>query len=154
MKIKKYHTLTSDQKCSLLELWNHEYPAHLAYADIDAFQSYLDNLIEPEHLLLETETGEIKGWYFHFTRNEEKWFAIILSVDIQGQKMGTALLEKARETQTELNGWVVDQDLYKKRDGTPYPSPLGFYLKNGFKLLEEERLELDILSAIKIRWRK
>lgn len=154
MKISHYKTLTYSQKSALLELWNNEYPVQLGYSDMAAFDAYLNKLINVEHFLVEENDGTIMGWYFHFLRENAKWFVIILSSDIQGKGVGSALLTKAKETETELNGWVTDHDRYKKRNGEIYRSPLGFYKKNGFKVLVGERLELDELSAVRIRWVK
>ncbi|MEZ4935917.1 MAG: GNAT family N-acetyltransferase, partial [Saprospiraceae bacterium] len=147
-------TLTIYQKAALLELWDNEYPAQLGYSDMAAFDGYLDKLINVEHFLVEANDGTIMGWYFHFLRDNAKWFVIILSSEIQGKGVGSALLAKAKKTETELFGWLTDHDRYKKRNGDVYRSPLGFYKKNGFEVLADERLELDKLSAVKIRWVK
>ena len=152
MNINRCKTLTIRQKEALLNLWNSEYPVQLGYHNMEAFTAYLDKLINVEHYLVEGHDGLICGWYFHFMRDSAKWFVIILSSDIQGQGIGSALLKKAKETETELNGWVTDHNRYKKRNGDVYRSPIRFYKKNGFKVLEGNRLELEKLSAVRIRW--
>ena len=154
MQIKIIKTLTPSQKYDLCELWNNEYPAQLGYADMAAFDAYLAKLIEPVHFLVEDENGKIIGWYFHFFRDNGKWFVIILSSDIQGKGVGSVLLKKAKAKETELNGWVTDHNNYEKKNGEVYRSPIGFYKKNGFEVVKEERLELEVLSAVRIRWRK
>jgi len=40
----------------------------------------------------------------------------------------------------------------KKNNNCPYNSPLGFYMKNGFELEPNQRLETSNLSAVKIKW--
>ncbi|MFT4741942.1 MAG: hypothetical protein ACI9L9_002739, partial [Marivirga sp.] len=52
------------------------------------------------------------------------------------------------------NGWVIDHSNERKSNGRLYISPLNFYLKNGFKKLSRNRLELDKISAVKIKWEK
>jgi GNAT superfamily N-acetyltransferase len=154
MQIKKYHSLNDAQKRALFDLWNNEYPAQISHADMATFDSYLDDLENVEHFLVEDEHGKIKGWYFHFTREKATWFAIILSHDVQGKGIGSTLIQHAKEIEIELNGWVTDHDHYKKRNGEVYRSPLGFYQKNGFEVLEGEQLEVEVLSAVRITWKK
>ena len=97
---------------------------------------------------------EIKGWYFDFIRNNEKWFAIILDSKIQGKGYGTKLLELAKQKENVLNGWVIDHNRDKKKNGASYISPMNFYLKSGFEKLAKNRLESEKISAVKIIWRK
>jgi hypothetical protein len=87
-------------------------------------------------------------------RENEKWFVIILDSKIHGNGFGTEILELARQNENELNGWVIDHSNERKRDGELYVSPLNFYLNSGFKKLSENRLELDKISAVKIKWGK
>ncbi len=84
----------------------------------------------------------------------EKWFAMILDSQIQGKGFGTHLLNEAKQSVTELNGWVIDHNNYKKTNGTTYKSPIDFYLKNNFIILSETRLEISKISAVKIKWIK
>jgi hypothetical protein len=42
--------------------------------------------------------------------------------------------------------------LYKKIDGDTYFSPLSFYEKCGFKVLLNQRIKSDVLSAVRIKW--
>ncbi|MCB0473527.1 MAG: hypothetical protein KDC56_10755, partial [Flavobacteriaceae bacterium] len=59
-----------------------------------------------------------------------------------------------KEKETELNGWVIDHDNDYKINGELYKSPLNFYLKNGFQKSSDRRLELEKISAVKIKWKK
>jgi hypothetical protein len=63
------------------------------------------------------------------------------------------MLEIVKRKEIELNGWVIDHSKDKKKNGELYHSPLNFYLKNGFIELTK-RLELDKISAVKIKWIK
>ena len=151
--IEKIELSKTDKK-EILKLWNDEYPEKLNYQTLSEFDSYLKNLAEQSHILIKSENKNIKGWYFDFIREKEKWFAIILDSKFHGKGLGTRILNLVKEKESELNGWVIDHNRAKKKNGQPYISPLNFYLKNGFEKLTENRLEMDKISAIQIRWRK
>ena len=140
-----------EQKAFILALWNQEYPRSLAYEDLQGLENYLAGLQDARHLFLEIY-GERIGWYLDFIRDGEKWFAMILKGSHHGQGFGRRILEHVKAEKETLNGWVVDKEGMEKEDGTMYISPLGFYRKNGFQVLENERLEIPVLSAVKIRW--
>ncbi|WP_422081173.1 GNAT family N-acetyltransferase [Ulvibacterium sp.] len=150
----KCSSLSESEKLEILELWNREYPEKLAYGSKEEFDDYLKKGIGQSHILLIDPNRRIKGWYFDFIREDEKWFVLILDSKIHGKGLGTQMLELAQQKENELNGWVIDHDRDKKRSGEIYRSPLNFYLKNGFEKLTKNRLELDKISAVKIRWRK
>lgn len=153
MDFIKRSSLSKTEKHELLVLWNNEYPKNLNYKSIQDFDNYLEKLTDQSHLLMIDQNKLISGWFFSFIRENEKWFAIILDSKFQGRGLGKELLELAKKSEVELNGWVIDQHDYKKVNGEFYKTPLNFYLKNGFKILPGNRLELDKLSAIKINWR-
>jgi len=154
MDLIKCSILSETEKLEILELWNNEYPEKLSYKSKREFDDYLNNLNEQSHILLIDSDRKIKGWYFDFIRDHRKWFAIILDSKIHGNGFGTQILNMAKEKESELNGWVIDHNRDKKRNGEFYKSPLKFYLKNGFKKLSKNRLELDKISAVKIKWTK
>lgn len=62
------------------------------------------------------------------------------------------MIELLKLQESELNGWVIDHDLYKKIDGDTYFSPLSFYKKCGFEVLLNQRIKSDVLSAVRIKW--
>ena len=154
MEFIKCSSLAQSEKLQVLDLWNNEYPEKLGYTSMASFDTYLENLKDPSHILLIDEDNKIKGWYFDFERENEKWFAIILDSQIHGKGIGSKMLELAKAKENELNGWVIDHSTDKKKNGEIYTSPLPFYLKNGFKKLTKDRLELDNISAVKIKWTK
>ena len=154
MDICETEELTPKQKGEILDLWNTEYPAKLCYTTLNDFEKYLSGLGEAQHFLLVDDSEAVKGWFVGFVREDAKWFAMILSSTVQGRGYGSKLLSNAKELATELNGWVIDHDNDKKRNGDSYISPVTFYKKNGFEVIGTTRLELDIISAVKIRWRK
>ena len=85
LKITKTIDLDEKTKNQLLNLWNTEYPEKLSYKDLAEFDDYLQKLTNLTHLLLTSEENIIYGWAFSFDRENEKWFAIILSEKVQGQ---------------------------------------------------------------------
>jgi len=154
VNIQRTKILTSSQKQDLFELWNKEYPRNLKYENIKDFEDYLMPLKDLNNILLLDENEKIKGWYFDFLRENERWFAVILDSNIQGQNFGTQILNLSKVVNTELNGWVIKSGTYLKDNGEPYNSPIEFYRKNGFKILEGTKLETDKISAIKVKWFK
>ncbi|AZB28061.1 GNAT family N-acetyltransferase [Chryseobacterium balustinum] len=154
MKITNTHQLNQEQKEQILQLWNNEYPEKLAYKSIGGFENYLEKLNEVNHFLLMNDDKKIQGWAITFERESETWFAIILSENLHGKGWGTKVLNELKQNKKELNGWVIDNSNDKKLNGNFYKSPLEFYLKNEFEVLSDTRLELEIMSAVKIKWKK
>jgi GNAT superfamily N-acetyltransferase len=152
MRIINSATLTLPQKQAIFRLWNNEYPAQLAHAHMDELDKYLDKLGDQRHYFAFDRDNNILGWAFTFERENQKWFAIIVDRTTQGKGAGSLLLQKLMETATTLNGWVTDHYSYTRTDGSPYPSPLGFYEKYGFTVCNDTRLETEKLSAVKIAW--
>ncbi|MCJ0741071.1 GNAT family N-acetyltransferase [Pedobacter montanisoli] len=154
MRIVSQSQLNKAEKQQVLNLWNNEYPEKLAYKNAEEFEEYLNHLTEQHHYLLKDETENIQGWAFTFKRADEKWFAIMISGELQGKGTGTQILNQLKENESELNGWVIDHDDDKKLNGDAYRSPLAFYEKNGFEIISAIRLELETLSAVKIKWQR
>lgn len=138
----------------LMELWNNEYPVSLTYKTTEQFDNYLSGLQDPQHFLMTDEQGSLQAWAFTFTREEEKWFAIILREHLHGKGIGRQLIQQLQSREHTLNGWVIDRGAPIKNNGQPYRYPIGFYLKCGFEILSEVRLELPHFSAVKIRWHR
>lgn len=153
MIIKAYLNLTAEQKSSVLKIWNKEYPKQMnkSIEELDVYLSELENLV---HFLILNIDEEILGWAYKFSRDLQKWFVIILDNTIHKNGWGSKLLLKIIENEVEMNGWVVDKDLYRRSDSTIYRSPLAFYHKNGFISVPESRLESQDLSAVKIIYRQ
>lgn len=151
-KIVQTTELNEQAKKQVLNLWNKEYPQKLSYDDMTDFDGYLQGLTNLTHFLLTSNKNTILGWALTFDREDEKWFAIILDEKIKAQGLGRKMLDKLKQTEPILNGWVIDHNNDKKKNGQAYPSPLKFYEKCGFETLTKERLELDKISAVKIKW--
>lgn len=153
MAISTTGTLTSRQKVEVSLLWNQEYPAQLMLDTVEDFDLYIAGLTDVSHILYTAADHEILGWAFKFTRDSQKWFAIILDSSIHHKGIGSMLLNQLKKNETELNGWVIDHNRYKKCNMDTYQSPLVFYTKNGFRLIEDARIESPNLSAVKIQWK-
>ena len=93
MKIVQKEILSLEEKETLHELWNNEYPAKLNLKTIDDFELYLNGLSETKHYLLFDDSDKINGWAFTFLRENENWFAIILNREIQGRGNGSLLMK-------------------------------------------------------------
>ncbi|WP_104384474.1 GNAT family N-acetyltransferase [Sphingobacterium sp. HMA12] len=143
--------LSEEDIIALMNLWNHEYPSSLSYNRITDFENYIKTLLFPEHILIKNENHLI-GWAAKFDRETDRWFVIILSRIAQGKGLGSELMNRLKKNECRLNGWVIDHDLEIKTDGSPYQSPLGFYIKNEFIPATDQRLELPNLSAVKVTW--
>jgi hypothetical protein len=152
LDIIKTAELNQQVKKQILDLWNNEYPAKLTYNSLTEFENYLLNLSNLTHYLLTNKENLILGWALKFERENEKWFAIILSEIIKGKGLGRKMLNELKKEEQVLNGWVIDHNNDKKKNGQLYVSPLKFYEKCDFEIIVNERLELDKISAVKIKW--
>lgn len=140
------------EKEIIFRLWNKEYPEKLCFKTIPDLENYLVTLANAEYYFLKNTAGEIEGWAITFMRENEKWFTLTVSIEAQGRGKGTSLLDKLKENSENLNGWVIDHNNDVKQNGEPYKSPLVFYQKNNFLICTEIRLEIPVLSAVKITW--
>jgi GNAT superfamily N-acetyltransferase len=154
MRFVRTNSLTEAQKKELLILWNSEYPQNLNYENLQGLEDYLAQLEDQNHLLLLDERDHIQGWYFDFIRDGVRWFIIILDAQAQSKKLGSRMIELAKQQHSELNGWIANSNNYQKANGQPYYSPINFYRKHGFHILPNVKLETNKISVIKIKWSK
>ena len=154
LKIITTTILSEEQKTQVLDLWNREYPEKLCYNSLADFDEYLEKLTHHKNFLLLNNENKILGWAFTFNRENEKWFAIIVAEELQGKGFGRKMLDHLKECEPVLNGWVIDHQNDLKKNGEFYQSPLKFYEKCDFKILNDERIELPKISAVKIKWAK
>lgn len=146
--------LSPEETNNLFALWNAAYPALIAFENAESFQRYLDGLVGIKHYLLKAPAGPVQGWAFSFDRENERWFAILLSTGLQGRGYGKMLIDCLKQEERKLTAWVVEGNHYVKKDGSTYSSPLSFYLKNGFNVFSGEKSTGTILDTVKIRWTK
>lgn len=150
--IKVSAELSDSQKQNILNLWNNEYPEEIAYASIEEFNTYLDNLSDHSHYFI--SDGDIAdiGWAMTFKRNNELNFAMIVHSEYQRMGVGTYLIDKIKEGQHKLVGWTIESGEYQKGSGGPYISPIKFYKKNHFEIHSNKYLENAPINAVKISW--
>lgn len=153
MKIIEQPKLSITQKSRIVEMWNAEYPTSLSYSDISGFDEYLNNLSDKKHFLLINSSNEIVGWALTFEREMTRWFAVIIDEKIQGKGFGVKLVDALKATEEKIFGWVIDNDECLKSNGKNYRSPLNFYRKIGFIIHENERIEKQQISGVKIEWK-
>jgi len=151
VKIESCKTLKPHDLKSLFTLWNSEYPKEATFRKESDLVDYLNTLSLSKHQLLKDENGLLKAWFCTFQRIDLPWFAMIVSRDLQGKGWGRKFLEEAQKKHSILNGWAVDHNEYQKVDGSPYPSPLGFYSKLGFRKTKLKLGEGN-LSVVHIVW--
>jgi len=60
----------------------------------------------------------------------------------------------AKKERSKLNGWVITSNDYLKSNNNVYNSPVDFYVKNGFQIHKDIRLETGKINALKISWEK
>jgi len=154
MKIIQSAFLNFEQKETVFKLWNSEYPEGICYSEILEFEYYLRTLSNICHYLLINDKNQILGWAFTFIREDQKWFAIILNSKIHSQGYGTLLLDELKRKNSFLNGWVIDHSKEVKQNKETYNSPITFYIKNGFIINRDIRIENDKISAVKIMWKR
>ncbi len=153
MKIVEKEIVSLEEKDVLREVWNKEYPLRLHLKTIEDFELYLNGISNTKHYLLLDDSDQINGWAFTFLRENENWFAIILDNKFQGKGNGSLLINELKKNNYILNGWVTDHENEVKQNNEMYKSPMAFYLKNGFTILAETRLENEKMSAVKINWK-
>lgn len=146
--------LTPVQIRQVHQLWNEEYPSTIIHNEEGGLLDYLDGLTEPRHVLLLDLDESVCAWWLDFIRDEDRWFAMIVTRNQQGKGYGRQLLDRAKEKHSVLNGWTVQTGQYQRKDGSPYVSPIVFYKKNDFQILESVQMKTPVLETVKIRWEK
>lgn len=146
MKILKTKIITTDQFRQINEMWNEEFPINLK----DRFSLLLEDVEKYNHYLIE-ENGIILAWAVDFEKNGELRFSIIVGKEQQGRGLGKLLIDRLKRDLGEFYGWVIDHDDYIKQNGETYQSPLAFYQKSGFEVLNDFRSDLDLIKVVKIR---
>ena len=144
-----FEALPDSVLIQVLELWNNSYPVGICYENLNELKSFLSPLGHKRHYIIRDQQN-IAAWIVTFDRDKKRWFSIIVNEKDQGQGLGKMLLTKVQSREPELNGWVVDHDRDVKKDGTPYKSPLAFYLKLGFQVDDNQRYEKPGISCVRI----
>ncbi len=149
------NTLTAIELQQVYEMWNMECPIQLKYNSIHEFTTKMQTMQSVQFYLLKNNSNSIIGWAYTFDRDANRWFSIMLNSNLQGKGLGKYIINEMQATETALNGWVIDHNNDVKNNGDTYTSPLNFYLKCGFSILYNYRLEIgNKISAVKITWKK
>jgi len=85
-----------------------------------------------------------------FETDEERRFSILVLSKYKGQGIGKHLIDSFKKDYPIFYGWVIDHDNDVKANGEKYVSPLPFYLKLGFNILNEQRIDTEMISAVKV----
>jgi GNAT superfamily N-acetyltransferase len=154
VQFEKLRRLKPEHRQQLFGLWNSEFPVTFLHKHADDFENYLFKLDNPHHYLVSLSDKTIIAWAYRFERYNETWFGLLVHPNYQRKGHGSRLLDILKQENEELNGWVIDHRADMKQNGERYFSPLEFYLKNKFSPIPDVRLELDLLSAVKMHWEK
>ncbi len=147
MNIVKTKKLTRREFQQINNLWNSEYPIKLN----GRFAALLDGVKNFTHYIIEDDEGNVIAWAVEFQQDNEIRFSIIVDEKEQGKGLGSLLINQLKIDLGEFYGWVMDHNDDKKANGTYYKSPLNFYIKHGFKVLKDKRIETPMLRAVKIK---
>ena len=150
MEITQTTFLSNVQSEQINSLWNAEYPLQLK----DRFPILLEGTTWHNHFLIEDSNRVIIAWAVMFEHNNQIRFSIIVSKDYQGKGLGELLLDHLKVTHDEFFGWVIDHNNDLKSDGENYISPLPFYLKQGFEIIANQRIDTEMIQAVLVGWKK
>lgn len=147
--IIKTSILSQSQSEQIDQAWNDEYPIKLN----NRFALLLINATSHMHYIIENEKKDVMAWGVMFEKDNELRFSIVVVNKYQGQGLGKQLIEAFKKDYPIFYGWVIDHDNDVKMNGEKYVSPLPFYLQLGFTILKEQRIDTEMISAVKIEYK-
>ena len=130
------------------KLWNEEFPQILN----NRFGMLLEGINNYFHYIIEDENQNLIAWAVVFEKDNELRFSIIVTNSHKGSGLGSMLIKKLKEEYDEFYGWVIEHNNDIKINGENYKSPLQFYINHGFDILQDVRIDNEILKAVKIKW--
>jgi hypothetical protein len=68
--------------------------------------------------------------------------------------LGGLLIVKLKEENKEFYGWVIDHNNDFKSNRKYYQTPMPFYLKHEFEILNDIRIDNEMIKAVLIKWSK
>jgi len=146
MEIIKTKILSKTQSRHINDLWNEAYPVKLK----NRFELLLIGTVDHYHYLIE-EKNTVVAWAVAFEKEKETRFSIIVSQKHQGRGLGSLLIARLKTDLGIFYGWVIDHNNDLKEDGTNYQSPLLFYVRQGFEVITDQRIDSEFLNAVKIK---
>lgn len=148
MEIIKTKLLSLPQLSQINQLWNEEYPLKLK----DRFPILLEGVENYNHYIIQDEQHHVLAWAVDFEKENELRFSIIVDTKYQGKGYGTKLLDCLKQENNLFYGWVIDHNNDMKSNGEYYQTPIPFYIKAGFEILNDQRIEIEMIRAVKIKW--
>lgn len=148
MEILKTNILSEHQATQINQLWNDEYPINLK----DRFPILLDGANWYNHYIIEDSNKNVLAWAVDFEKENQIRFSIIVGSAHKQKGLGGILIDKLKEENTEFYGWVIDHNNDVKVNGEAYQTPMPFYLKHGFEILHENRIDTEMIRAVLIKW--
>ena len=79
---------------------------------------------------------------------------MIVNGKYQRQGIGSKMITMAKERFKDLHGWIVMDFSHKRSNGDIYPSPLNFYMKNGFEVTGKTLDSIPDVTLYQIKWLK
>lgn len=140
--------LSKQQFNQINQLWNDEYPLKLR----DRFPILLDGVENFNHYILEDAHQNVIAWAVDFEKENQIRFSIIVSSNNQCKGFGGLLIEKLKQENDEFYGWVIDHNEDLKSSGEFYQTPKPFYLKHGFEILNDNRIDNEMIRAVLVKW--
>lgn len=150
MKLIKTKKLNELQISQINQMWNDEYPLKLK----DRFPILLDGATWFNHYIIEDEQQNVCAWAVDFKKDDQIRFSIIVDRKHKGKGLGGLLIDQLKAENNEFYGWVIDHNEDEKTNGEKYLSPMPFYLKHGFEILNDIRIDNEMIKAVLIKWSK
>lgn len=148
MEIIKTKILSEKQSSQINQLWNDEYPIKLK----DRFAILLDGADWHNHYIIEDAEQNVIAWAVDFEKEKQIRFSIIVDTKHKGKGIGELLITQLKAENEEFCGWVIDHNNDLKANGEPYQTPMLFYLKHGFEVLNDIRIDNEMIKAVLIKW--
>lgn len=148
MRITKTKILSQLQTEQINALWDNEFPAKLN----GRFPLLLNDATSFDHYIIEDDAQNIKAWAVIFEKDQQIRFSLIVAENQQRNGLGGLLIERLKTDYQEFYGWVIDHNDDLKTNGEHYLSPLPFYLKHGFEILNDQRIDSPMIKAVLIKW--
>ena len=148
MKIISTKILSEKQSGQINQLWNDEYPLKLK----DRFPILLDGADWHNHYIILDDEQNVIAWAVDFEKEKQIRFSIIVASKHKGKGLGGLLIDKLKEENKEFYGWVIDHNNDLKSNGEHYHTPMPFYIKHGFEILNEFRIDNEMIKAVLVKW--
>lgn len=148
MKIVITRILSEKQSSQINQLWNDEYPIKLK----DRFPILLDGADWHNHYIILDEEQDVIAWAVDFVKEKQIRFSIIVASKHKGKGLGGLLIGRLKAENKEFYGWVIDHNDDLKINGEHYQTPMPFYLKHGFEILNDIRIDNEMIKAVLIKW--